>query len=54
MADVDLLVVLDRQLPLTRSLYAPWSRALEVDGRPVEALRFAGTKASCRRASGPR
>jgi hypothetical protein len=36
-SDVDLLVVLDRTLPLTRSLYAPWDAGpLTWDGRPVE------------------
>lgn len=36
-SDVDLLVVLDRGLPLTRSLYAPWDAApVTWDGRPVE------------------
>jgi len=36
-SDVDLLVVLDPQLPLTRSLYAPWDAGPSVwDGRPVE------------------
>jgi len=36
-SDVDLLVVLDRRLPLTRSLYAAWDAAPATwDGRPVE------------------
>ena len=36
-SDVDLLVVLDRRLQLTRSLYAPWDAApVSWDGRPVE------------------
>lgn len=36
-SDVDLLVVLDPQLPLTRSLYAPWDAGPSTwDGRPVE------------------
>lgn len=36
-SDVDLLVVLDRELPLTRSLYAPWDAGPSTwDGRPVE------------------
>jgi predicted nucleotidyltransferase len=36
-SDVDLLVALDRRLPLTRSLYASWDAAPATwDGRPVE------------------
>jgi hypothetical protein len=36
-SDVDLLVVLDRDVPLTRSLYAPWDAAPATwEGRPVE------------------
>lgn len=36
-SDVDVLIVLDRRLPLTRSLYAPWDAApLTWDRRPVE------------------
>lgn len=36
-SDVDLLVVLDRAAPLTRSLYAPWDAAPATwDARPVE------------------
>jgi predicted nucleotidyltransferase len=36
-SDVDVLVVLDSALPLTRSLYARWdAEALAWDGRPVE------------------
>jgi predicted nucleotidyltransferase len=36
-SDVDLLVVIDRRLALTRSLYAPWdAEAATWDGRPVE------------------
>jgi predicted nucleotidyltransferase len=36
-SDVDLLVVLDRRLPLTRSLYAAWdAEPSRWDGRPVE------------------
>ena len=36
-SDVDVLVVLDPRLPLTRSLYAPWDAApVTWDGRAVE------------------
>jgi len=36
-SDVDLLVVLDRRLPLTRALYAAWdAKPATWDGRPVE------------------
>lgn len=36
-SDVDLLIVLDRRLPLTRSLYAAWDAAPATwEGRPVE------------------
>ena len=36
-SDVDLLVVLGREIPLTRGLYAPWDAGPATwDGRPVE------------------
>lgn len=37
-SDVDVLVVVERQLALTRSLYRAWDRApIACDGRPVDA-----------------